>query len=191
MARTKEFDPDAALEQAMELFWEQGYEATSARELADHLGIGPSSLYSTFGSKHELYLRALDHYRRQGDETVERLLQNETSARAVLRHLFEDALDTATQDNRGCFMANATAERAACDDAVRERACSSLRDMQDLFTQIVRLGQEQGEFDSDRDPVALGRFLAVVQYGVRVTARTDPSDDELRDAVKVALDALE
>lgn len=62
MSRSKEFDPDAALQQAMELFWEHGYEATSLAQLTDRLGIGRASLYATFGDKRELYLQALRRY---------------------------------------------------------------------------------------------------------------------------------
>jgi len=56
VARTKEFDPEAALQAALELFWRRGYEATSMSDLVDHLGIGRASLYATFGNKHELYV---------------------------------------------------------------------------------------------------------------------------------------
>ncbi|MFE5588533.1 helix-turn-helix domain-containing protein, partial [Kitasatospora sp. NPDC056531] len=59
MARTKEFDPDAALQAALELFWRRGYEATSMADLVEGLGIARASIYATFGSKRELYLRAL------------------------------------------------------------------------------------------------------------------------------------
>lgn len=62
MARTKEFDPDAALDAAVELFWRKGHEAASMSDLVEHLGIGRASLYATFGSKHELYVRALQRY---------------------------------------------------------------------------------------------------------------------------------
>ena len=63
MARTKEFDVDAALDRAIELFWAQGYEATSLNDLLDHMEIGRQSLYDTFGDKHALFLAALDRYR--------------------------------------------------------------------------------------------------------------------------------
>ncbi|MEV6605767.1 helix-turn-helix domain-containing protein [Kutzneria sp. NPDC051319] len=63
MARTKEFDPDVALRATLELFWRQGHEATSMRDLVDHLGIGRASIYATFGSKNELHLRALTRCR--------------------------------------------------------------------------------------------------------------------------------
>src|ERR687891_713494 len=67
MARGKEFDPDVALERAMDLFWRQGYEATSISDLVTHLGIAKASLYATFGGKHDLYVAALDRYIRRPD----------------------------------------------------------------------------------------------------------------------------
>jgi TetR/AcrR family transcriptional repressor of nem operon len=66
MARTKEFDPEAALRAALELFWRRGYEATSMSDLVEHLGIGRASIYATFGNKHDLYLKALESYDRSG-----------------------------------------------------------------------------------------------------------------------------
>ena len=62
MARPREFDRDAALRQAMESFWELGYEGTSTATLVERLGIGRSSLYAAFGSKDGLYVEAMDHY---------------------------------------------------------------------------------------------------------------------------------
>ncbi len=70
MARTKEFDPDAALRAALELFWARGCEATTMAELVEHLGIGRASIYATFGSKHELYLKALDRYAETQDPRI-------------------------------------------------------------------------------------------------------------------------
>lgn len=63
MARTREFDTEAAVSRAMELFWTRGYEATSVRDLTGHLGIGQGSLYAAFGDKDGLYRAALEHYR--------------------------------------------------------------------------------------------------------------------------------
>src|SRR5262249_38606558 len=62
MARPKEFDRDAVLDRAVELFWAKGYEATSLGDLVESLGVGKQSLYDTFGDKHALYLAALDRY---------------------------------------------------------------------------------------------------------------------------------
>ena len=63
MPRTKEFDPEVALERAMELFWRRGYATTSVADLVAHLGVARASLYSTFGTKHDLYVAALERYK--------------------------------------------------------------------------------------------------------------------------------
>ena len=62
MGRSKEFDTDKALIQAMELFWSNGYEKTSIQDLLDVMGIHRKSLYDTFGDKHELYMEAVKRY---------------------------------------------------------------------------------------------------------------------------------
>ena len=64
MARPKSFDEEAVLDQAVQLFWERGYEGTSLADLEAHLGLGRQSLYNSFGDKHALFLKALDRYRR-------------------------------------------------------------------------------------------------------------------------------
>src|ERR1700721_991383 len=62
MARPKEFDRDRALKKAMDVFWQQGYEATSTDDLVRAIGIGRQSMYDTFGDKHQLYVEALRLY---------------------------------------------------------------------------------------------------------------------------------
>src|SRR5262245_60704412 len=63
MPRPRTFDEDQVIEDAMQLFWSRGYEATSLTDLTATLGVHPGSLYRVFGDKHELFLRALDRYR--------------------------------------------------------------------------------------------------------------------------------
>ncbi len=190
MPRTKEFDPEDVLEQAMELFWEQGFEATSAQDLVDRTGLNRSSLYNTFGSKQELYLQALDHYRQQDADGMERLIDQFDSARAVIRHLLEDAIPSSGEEGRGCFLANATVERAHCDDETRERACESLTRMLEGFRMVVAHGQEQGEFSTDRDPEAVAHFLANTYFGMQAMAKLNLPSSVYDDVVEGALRAL-
>jgi len=188
MPRSKEFDPNEVLDQAMELFWEQGFEATSAQDLVDHTGLNRSSLYNTFGSKQELYLRALDHYRQQDADAFGQLLEQFDSARGAIRHLLEQALPD--DDSRGCFVANATVERAHCDEDTRAEACKALAQMQDGFEAIVEHGQAQGEIPADRDPKALAHFLANTYFGLQTTSKLCLPTDVFDDVVAEALRAL-
>ena len=189
MPRAKEFNPDTVLEQVMELFWKQGYEATSAQDLVDHTGLNRSSLYNTFGSKQELYLRALDHYCRWDGETFDHILEEFDSARGAIRYLLEQAHPDADDDPQGCFVANATVERAHCDEETRDRACQALSQMCDGFQALIEHGQAQGEIPTDRDPEATARFLANTYFGLQTTTKlclpTEVFDDVVAEALRV------
>src|SRR5690348_5654624 len=97
MGRPKNFEPDVAIERAMQAFWTNGYAATSPAELAEATGVAKGSLYHAFGSKRELFGKALERYGRLGDEFVEDVLSQPGTARerihAYLRMLVDADLD--------------------------------------------------------------------------------------------------
>ena len=190
MPRTKEFDPDEVLEQAMELFWEQGYEATSAQDLVDRTGLNRSSLYNTFGSKQELYLQALDHYCQQDGAMLDHLLEQSGSARSAIRQLLEQARPDAGEGPQGCFVANAAVERAHRDQDARNRACEALSRMCDGFQALVEHGQAQGEIPTDRDPKATARLLTNTYFGLQTTAKLCLPTEVLNDVVDETLRVL-
>lgn len=190
MPRAKEFDPDEVLEQAMELFWEHGFEATSAQDLVDCTGLNRSSLYNTFGSKQQLYLAALDHYRQQGPDVFAQLLDQEDSARDVVRHVLEDTIPSPDQDTRGCFVANATVERAHCDAETHQRICETLSQMQKGFRTVLEHGQAHGEIPSEKDARALAHFLSSTYFGLQTMAKLDLPEKVYDDVVESTLQAL-
>jgi TetR/AcrR family transcriptional repressor of nem operon len=194
VARTKEFDPDAALQSALELFWRRGYEATSMADLVEHLGIGRASIYATFGSKHELYLSALDRYA----ETRDPLLLAELSqpgptlpaVRAVVRRFAAEA--TSPQDRmNGCFVTNTAAELAPHDSAAARRVQVSWEHLETLLHSALVRAQAQGELPADRDPRALARMLLVLLQGVRIVGKASSDPARVRDAVEQALALLD
>ncbi|MEU9384414.1 helix-turn-helix domain-containing protein, partial [Streptomyces sp. NPDC048279] len=128
MARTKAFDPDAVLQSALELFWRRGYEATSMTDLIEHLGIGRASIYAAFGSKHELYLRAVDRYIEMRDPGILQELSQPgpvlPAVRAVVRRFAAEA--TAPEVRQaGCLVTNTAAELGPHDPAAARRVESS------------------------------------------------------------------
>lgn len=191
MARTRDFDPEVALEGAMELFRRSGYDGTSMQDLVDGLGLSRSSLYDTFGDKQALYLAALDRYRTRGSRQLRQALET-GSARAAIAGVFRSILDEVEADSGrcGCFIANATAERAGADPQTACRAAESLGEMESALRLAVERGQAAGEIDATRDAAALARFLATTIYGLRVRAKADPSRQALEQVVQTALSVL-
>ena len=123
MARTgrpREFDEQQALARARDLFWSQGYEATSVQDLVDALAVQRGSLYAAFGDKRSLYLKAVSLYARENRAQLEAALQTGPVLPALRRMLTQPdtltgALASATP--RGCLIGNTTAQLAPGDEA--------------------------------------------------------------------------
>lgn len=62
MPRPIQYDRERVLEQAMEVFWDQGYCATGVAEIGAITRLKPGSLYGAFESKEKLFMEALDQY---------------------------------------------------------------------------------------------------------------------------------
>ncbi|MFF7348020.1 TetR/AcrR family transcriptional regulator [Streptomyces antimycoticus] len=194
MARTKEFDPEAALQSALELFWQRGYEATSMADLVDYLGIGRASIYATFGSKHELYLKAMDRYAEMRDPSLLTELSQPGPAlpavRAVVRRFAEEA---ASPEKRlvGCLVTNTAAELAPHDPAAARRVELSWDHVETPLCSALIRAQAQGELSEDRDPRALARMLFVLMQGLRVVGKASDDPARVRDAAEQALALLD
>ncbi|MDX6329378.1 MAG: TetR/AcrR family transcriptional regulator, transcriptional repressor for nem operon [Streptomycetaceae bacterium] len=193
MARIKEFDPDAALDAALELFWRRGYEATSMADLVEHVGVARAGIYGTFGSKRDLYLRALDRYRERVAMEQLRLLSRPGPALAAVRELVERCAAEVLADEvrRGCFAVNSAVELGPIDPRAVRRVEAGWASLETGLTSALMRAQAQGELGGERDPVALARFLLVVIQGLRVLGRTRPEPGRVRDAVEQALRILE
>lgn len=194
MARTKEFDPDAALQSALELFWRRGYEATSMADLVEHLGIGRASIYATFGNKHELYLKALDRYGESRDALMLHELSQAGAAlpavRATVRRFAAEATDDARRQ-AGCFVTNTAAELAPHDTAAARLVEHSWDHVETLMHSALVRAQAQGELAEDRDPRALARMLLVLMQGLRVVGKASAEPGRVRDAAEQALTLLD
>ncbi|MFG2720945.1 TetR/AcrR family transcriptional regulator [Streptomyces sp. NPDC048416] len=193
MARTKEFDPDAALHSALELFWRRGYEATSMADLVEHLGIGRASIYATFGNKHELYLKALDRYAEHRDPELLAELSGPGPAlpavRGVVRRFAVESTADATR-LPGCFVTNTAAELAPHDSAAARRVELSWEHIETLLHSALARAQAQGELAGDRDARGLARVLLVFLQGVRVVGKASGEPGRVRDAAEQILTLL-
>lgn len=192
MGRSKEFDPGTVLQKALELFWERGYEATSMADLVAHLGIARASIYATFGSKHDLFVKALERYLQMTDPQVAEELSGPGPAlpavRALVRRYAEDA--AADLDGRGCMVVNAAVELLPGDARAARLVEASWSFLEAALTSALTRARAQGELADDRDPRAIARFLLVLLQGMQVVGKGDPSGTRVREAAEQALAVL-
>jgi TetR/AcrR family transcriptional repressor of nem operon len=193
MARTKEFDPDAALQKALELFWERGYEATSMADLVETLGLARASIYATFGSKNDLYLKALDRYLEVRDLRLIEALSQPGPVLPAVRSLVDAYVEETLGDKRrrGCLVVNAAVEVMGRDPRAARRVEASWDTLETALASALTRASAQGELAPEKDPRALSRFLLVVLQGMRVLGRApDPDQGRVHDAAAQALATL-
>ena len=192
MARTKEFEPERALESAMDLFWRRGYEATSVQDLLEEMGIGRGSMYGTFGDKRELFLAALDRFEASRVSRADEILTGPSSSIEGIRRLFETTIEGLLSYEELITGKRETiaVELAPRDAEVAARISRYVRRTEDAFENALVRGRAAGEIPADKDPRALARFLVNTLHGVRVLARAGVDRTVLDDSVRTALEAL-
>ena len=192
MARTKEFNPEEALEAAMELFWRRGYEATSMRSLLEGMGIGRGSFYDTYGDKRTLFLAALDRFEESRTTWALEVLETSPSPVAGIEEVFGRTVESLVgyEPRRGCLLANSAVELAPHDPEVAEHISGYVRRLEGAFEDALERARKMGEIPKGSKPTALARFLVTSLHGLRVMARAGAERETLEDAAGVTLEAL-
>ena len=193
MARTKDFDENEVLTKAIQLFWHKGYNGTSMQDLVDGLGISRSSLYDTYTDKHTLFIKALESYQNSGADKIQEISENSGSAKATIKKLLEFVTDELLNDKqqKGCFMVNAEVEVAPHDTEVNSLVCKNDQQMEDVFFQVIKKGQDSGEIKNEQDARALARFIFNAVKGIRVTAKSTTDKSVFDDIIKLTVSALD
>lgn len=192
MARTKDFDENEVLEKAMHLFWLKGYNATSMQDLVDELEISRSSLYDTFGDKHSLFLRALENYQSTTTARMEALTQSAATTKEAIGKILSNIVNelTCDKEHKGCFLVNASIEMAPVDKEVSNMLCQNDRQMEDLFYEMLKVGQQKGEITNAQDARLLAKFIITNIKGLRVAAKSTPDNKVFNDMISLTLSVL-
>jgi TetR/AcrR family transcriptional repressor of nem operon len=180
MARPKGYNRDAVLVAVRDLFWEHGYERVSIADLEHCTGLNRSSIYAEFGSKHGLFVAALDCY---ADRVIADLLadlrDDERPGLDSIIALFQRLAGLFRCDTvvstRGCMMVNAIAELAAHDPAVRAQAQAYRDRLRASFAAALGRAARQGEIDTETGEHR-ARLLASSLMGIWLSVRIDPAD---------------
>jgi TetR/AcrR family transcriptional repressor of nem operon len=188
MARSKEFDPERALNKAMHLFWRRGYENTSVAELLRAMGIAKQSLYDTFGDKRALYLKAMAHYRDQTNGAMQQMFDQIPSIKeGFAKLLYGLAAETREQHERGCLLLSANLQREVNDAVIANFLRDNQNKVEAIFEKALLRARNQKELRMKQDPKALARFFVVTIQGMRAMARLNSDKHALEEVARVAL----
>ncbi len=193
MSRPKEFDPQQALEAAMQAFWERGYEATSLQDLVERTGVQKASLYATFGDKRALFLQVLGHYQAQGLAKTLVALQAGPAPLAALReHVRCLVQGSCSKDGpRGCLWIKSALERAPHDPEVAKLMQGHMRRTERAFRDVLLRAQKAGELPASADVEAKARALYSALLGLHVYGTLRPRAASLQAAAAQILGVLE
>ena len=169
-----EFEREVAVARAMEAFWTNGYAGTSPADLAEATGVGKGSLYNTFGSKRELFDKALDLYGQTGAEVTEECLFRQPGTakervRAYLRMLVD--IDLGGPVKRGCLAANTALELGGRDEEALGKVRRMAERSIDLIAARIEQGKRDGDVASDIDAVAQAQLIQNTVAGLRIMAK--------------------
>ncbi|CAM2156972.1 TetR/AcrR family transcriptional regulator, transcriptional repressor for nem operon [Pararobbsia alpina] len=191
MTRPREFDRDEALNNAMRVFWQKGFAATSTDDLLAAMNIGRQSLYNTFGSKRELYLEALDRYQQESVSGHVRRLKAASTPVAGLESML---LGVIARDERertlGCMGVNSVCEHGADDEDLASMRAKMSGVLLAPVVERIREGQQLGEIDASLDAQATAMFVLTAMQGLQLNARGGLDAKTLRSIARFAIDRI-
>ncbi|QBS44124.1 TetR/AcrR family transcriptional regulator [Nocardia sp. CS682] len=190
MPRPRQFDEERAVDAAMRAFWTAGYEATSTQDLCDATGLGRSSIYNTFTSKHDLFERALRRYMTTKNAATFALLDGDEPAKDKMRALLWQVVDAPEQDPLGCLVVNSMIELAPRDPEVAAALRADQRLRLAALRTVLESGRRAGEIDKSKKAEDLAHFVVATISGMRVAARSGADRTALAAIATTALNAL-
>ncbi len=188
--RPREFDVDEALDSALRVFWRRGYEGATLPDLTAAMGINRPSLYAAFGSKEELFRKALDRYV-AGPAAFVREALNEPTARAVAERLLGGTIDLVTdrRNPRGCLIVQSALACGETAESVRREVAARRVAGESAVRQRFERARAEGDLPAETDAADLARYVVTVMRGMAVQAAGGASRQDLRRVVELALRA--
>ncbi|MCS7463814.1 TetR/AcrR family transcriptional regulator [Paenibacillus doosanensis] len=176
MVRPREFDKEKALEAALRVFWDKGYEAASLTDLTQAMGIQRPSLYAAFGDKKELFEAALRQYTKQHAAYVRGKLQSGPSVKEAIRRFLADVIEEGygSRPPKGCFCINTMVELAPHDERFEVLTREHQMYLAAIFQEAVECGQRSGELGAGTDARALAQALVISLIGLTVMTKSRP-----------------
>jgi len=193
VGRPREFDMDKALDAAMLVFRERGYNATSIADLRAAMGLTAGSLYKAFKDKRAIFVAALDRYLESRGVALSRwLAPTRTGREKILAtlHCYAEVSHDA-EGRRGCLVMGGVTDIDTFDTKLAHRFRQALAQIEHLFADFVELGIQDGSLPNHLDVQASARYLLCMVEGLRVLGKRGATSREIGAVVEQTMRALE
>lgn len=176
MGRHRQFDKDEALEAALSVFWQKGYEGTSFDDLTRETGVARPGLYAAFGNKEELFLKALDLYEARYLGFMTDALNEATSRKVVERILRGSAsVHTLSSAHLGCLGINGALACSNDAESIRRELVRRRAASQQALRQRLERAHREDDLLPTADSTTLAAFVMAVSQGMAVQAKAGAS----------------
>lgn len=187
--RPREFDRDAALATALDLFWRYGFEGTSIETLTTAIGISAPSLYGAFGSKEGLYRETIQRYLDTYGQVFWKALSEEPRAKEAVARLLQDAARQFSdpQHPAGCFVSYGILQCSERDQTLASEMARHRKMARELAKARLDAAQKMGEIPPETDTAALATFFSATVLGMAIQARDGASRKTLTEIARIAM----
>ncbi|WP_420571550.1 TetR/AcrR family transcriptional regulator [Kordia sp.] len=187
MARKKEYNEDVVVEKAMRLFWRNGYETTSMQMLEKEMGINKFSIYSSFGSKHGLFLESLKSYKNKVNFIFDQI-RNSNNGIEDIKDFFYNSVRicNVSGNQKGCLITNTYNEFSEKEDKIiNEQMNSFMNNLKELFIEKLKM-------DSKKDKETIlkqANYLLLAKHGLAAASKVN-NEKEIEDYIEMTFKNL-
>lgn len=177
----------------MNVFWRQGYEASSLQDLISAMGLSKSSFYQAFESKQTLFKRCIKFYRQGLVDELQGKLSKTDSGKAFIQTLFRDVAKetTGADSRRGCLLMNTASEFAQTDPEIAELVSRSIKNLTQVFELAIEQGQQQGDIPADKNRQELANYLVSSMSGLKNMVKAGANSKSIKQTADIVLSALD
>lgn len=190
--RPREFDLDAALDQAVRVFSEKGYHGTSITDLVQATNLSQGSLYKAFQDKEAIFLAAFDRYRTLRAAALSSAIGSDGCGLEQLRRAltFYAESSLGDQGRQGCLVVASLTELSTFPEAVARHVQSALERHEVWLSDLLSKGQADGSISAQVNLEVAARTLLCLVQGMRVVGKIDREHGQMMDVVDLALKAI-
>ena len=186
--RPRKFDKTQALDIALKLFWQHGYEGTSVAMLADAIGVNVPSLYAAYGNKEALFLECVGRYSELNGKMYHESFRKKT-AREVARAILEGEVELVTRRGTpdGCLMIQGALATSPESDSIRKMMAGMRAMAERWMAERFQKAMDEGDLPKNADPKALACYLMSLNSGLAVQAKSGVGRKQLLSVVDIAM----